>query len=260
MASSVSKPEPLPLPVPWSQAQVVVVVPTYNEATNLPLLVDQLLALPLPNLRVLVVDDNSPDGTGEVADKLAVAQEGRVVVVHRAGKEGLGRAYVDGIGRALESGAEFVVQMDADLSHPPAHVPQMLGTMLATGAGLVIGSRYVSGGALAEDWPLYRKMLSGWANFYVKQLLNLQIRDMTAGFKIWRAEVLRDINLDQIRSNGYSFQVEMHYLAQKRHHKIIEVPIHFNERQHGESKMSLGVKAESALMPFRLRRRHRPTS
>jgi dolichol-phosphate mannosyltransferase len=257
MATSAST--PAPLPSPWCDAQIVVVVPTYNEATNLPLLVEELLALPLPNLRVLVADDNSPDGTGEVAEKLAAAHDGRVLVVHRAGKEGLGRAYVDGIGRALDAGAEFVVQMDADLSHPPEYVPQLLGTMLATGAGLVIGSRYVSGGALAEDWPLYRKALSGWANFYVKLLLGLQVRDLTAGFKIWRAEVLRDIGLDQIRSNGYSFQVEMHYLTHRRHHKIVEVPIHFNERQHGESKMSFGVKVESALMPFRLRRRHRRT-
>ncbi len=255
MTSFVSKVEPLP--APWCDANVVVVVPTYNEATNLPLLADELLALPLTNLRVLVVDDNSPDGTGEVADKLAEAHEGRVIPVHRAGKEGLGRAYVDGIGRALDAGADFVVQMDADLSHPTAHIPQMLGTMLSTGAGLVIGSRYVSGGALADDWPLYRKMLSGWANFYVKRLLGLQVRDMTAGFKIWRAEVLRDIRLEEIRSNGYSFQVEMHYLAQRRHHKIVEIPIHFNERQHGESKMSLGVKLESAIMPLQLRRRHR---
>jgi dolichol-phosphate mannosyltransferase len=248
---------PAPLPAPWRDAQVVVVVPTYNEATNLPLLVEELLALALPNLRVLVADDNSPDGTGEIADKLAATYEDRVIVVHRAGKEGLGRAYVDGIGRALDAGAEYVVQMDADLSHPTEYVPQLLGTMLATGAGLVIGSRYVSGGALAEDWPLYRKALSGWANFYVQRLLSLQVRDLTSGFKIWRAEVLRDIGLDGIRSNGYSFQVEMHYLAHKRRHKVVEVPIHFNERQHGESKMSFGVKLESAVMPFQLRYRHR---
>jgi dolichol-phosphate mannosyltransferase len=257
MATSAST--PAPLPSPWCDAHIVVVVPTYNEAANLPQLVEELFALPLPNLRVLVADDNSPDGTGEVAEKLAATHQDRVIVVHRPGKEGLGRAYVDGIGRALDAGAEFVVQMDADLSHPTMYVPQLLGTMLATGAGLVIGSRYVSGGALAEDWPLYRKALSGWANFYVKRLLGLQVRDLTAGFKIWRAEVLRDIGLDKIHSNGYSFQVEMHYLAHKHGHKIVEVPIHFDERRHGESKMSLGVKLESAVMPFRLRRQHRKT-
>jgi dolichol-phosphate mannosyltransferase len=248
---------PAALPSPWCDANVVVVVPTYNEAANLPLLVGELLALPMPNLRVLVADDNSPDGTGEVADKLAAEHDARVVVVHRPGKEGLGRAYVDGIGHALEAGADYVVQMDADLSHPTEYIPQMLGTSLSTGASVVIGSRYVSGGELAKDWPLYRKMLSGWANFYVETLLSLRIKDMTAGFKIWRAEALRDIGLHRIRSNGYSFQVEMHYLAQKLGHKIVEIPIHFNERRHGESKMSFAVKMESALMPFQLRFRHR---
>jgi dolichol-phosphate mannosyltransferase len=248
---------PAALPTPWCDAKVVVVVPTYNEAANLPLLVGELLGLPTPNLRVLVADDDSPDGTGDVPDKLAAEHTDRIIVLHRPGKEGLGRAYVDGISRALATGADYVVQMDADLSHPTEYIPQMLGTTLATGAGLVIGSRYVSGGELAQDWPFHRKLLSGWANFYVETLLSLRIKDMTAGFKIWRADALRDIGLQDIRSNGYSFQVEMHYLAQKHGHKIVEVPIHFNERQHGESKMSFAVKMESALMPFQLRFRHR---
>jgi dolichol-phosphate mannosyltransferase len=250
--------EAVELPAPWSEAQVVAVVPTYNEVSSLPLLVGDLLALPLPNLRVLVADDNSPDGTGDVADKLALQHPGRILVTHRAGKEGLGRAYVDGMRRALDAGADYVVQLDADLSHPPVFIPQMLGTLLSTKASVVIGSRYVSGGQLAQDWPLYRKALSGWANFYVGSLLSLRIKDMTAGFKLWRADALRDIGLDNISSNGYSFQVEMHYLAQRRGHKIVEIPIHFNERQHGESKMSMGVKIESAIMPFRLRARHGP--
>lgn len=252
--------EAVELPPPWNQAQVVAVVPTYNEVSNLPLLVDELLALPLPHLRILVADDSSPDGTGEVADKLALAHPDRVLVVHRPGKQGLGRAYVDGMQRALDLGAEYVVQLDADLSHPPAYITQMLGTMHSTEASVVIGSRYVSGGRLAEDWPLYRKALSGWANFYVGSLLHLRIRDMTAGYKIWRAETLCDIGLHNITSNGYSFQVEMHYLAQLRGHKILEIPIHFNERQHGESKMSFGVKLESAVLPFQLRARHRKSA
>jgi dolichol-phosphate mannosyltransferase len=249
--------EPVHLPTPWSEAKLVAVVPTYNEAQSLPLLVARLIALPLPNLRILVADDNSPDGTGEVAEKLAREHEGRITVVHRTAKVGLGRAYVDGIGRALESGADFVAQLDADLSHPPEYLTQMLGTLLATDAGLVIGSRYVSGGLVAQDWPLYRKALSGFANFYVETLLHLRIKDMTAGFKVWRAQTLREIGLSNITSNGYSFQVEMHYLAQLGGHKIVEVPIHFDERQHGESKMSTSVKVESALMPFTLRSRHR---
>jgi dolichol-phosphate mannosyltransferase len=247
------------LPSPWREAQVVAVVPTYNEADNLPLIVARLLALPLPNLRVLVADDNSPDGTGEVADKLALEHPDRVIVVHRSGKAGLGRAYVDGIGRALDAGAEYVVQIDADLSHPPEYITHMLGALRSTGADLVIGSRYVSGGHLADDWPLYRKALSAWANFYVGTLLTLRVKDMTAGFKIWTADALRTIGLANVTSQGYSFQVEMHYLAGRHGLKIVEVPIHFDERQHGASKMSMRVKLESAVMPFRLRRLHRRT-
>ena len=155
------------------------------------MLVERLLALPLPGLSILVADDNSPDGTGEVADKLAVEHPDRIEVVHRAGKEGLGRAYVDGIGRALDGGAEYVAQMDADLSHPPEALPGMLGALLSTQAGVVIGSRYVPGGQLDEAWPLYRRALSGWANLYVHTLLRVRIRDLTAGFKIWRADALR---------------------------------------------------------------------
>ncbi|MFU8851465.1 polyprenol monophosphomannose synthase [Micromonospora sp. SL1-18] len=249
--------EPVQLPSPWRDARLTVVVPTYNEAGNLPALVERLLALPLPGLKVLVADDNSPDGTGEVADKLAIEHPDRVLVAHRPGKEGLGRAYVDGIGRALDDGAEFVAQMDADLSHPPAALPGMLGALLATQASVVIGSRYVPGGELDESWPLYRRALSGWANLYVHTLLRVRIRDLTAGFKIWRADALRDIGLDRVQSNGYSFQVEMHYLATKLGHTILEVPIRFEERREGVSKMTTATKIESALMPFKLRSRHR---
>ena len=249
--------KPVELPSPWREARLTVVVPTYNEAGNLPVLVDRLLALPLPNLSILVADDNSPDGTGEVADKLAIEHPERIQVVHRPGKEGLGRAYVDGMSRAMESGAEFVAQMDADLSHPPEALPGMLGSLLSTQASVVIGSRYVPGGELDQAWPLYRRALSGWANFYVHTLLQVRIRDLTAGFKIWRTEALRDIGLDRVQSNGYSFQVEMHYLAAKLGHTILEVPIHFQERNEGESKMTTATKIESALMPFKLRSRHR---
>lgn len=245
------------LPAPWRDARLTVVVPTYNEVDNLPPLVERLLALSLPGLHVLIADDNSPDGTGEVADKLAAENPGRVTVVHRAGKEGLGRAYVDGMGQALDGGAEYVAQMDADLSHPPEALPGLLGTLMSTRAGVVIGSRYVPGGELDENWPFYRRALSGWANFYVHTLLNVRIRDLTAGFKVWRADVLRDIGLDRVQSNGYSFQVEMHYLATQLGHTIIEVPIRFEERTSGASKMTTRTKVESAVMPFRLRWRHR---
>ncbi|MDG6103275.1 polyprenol monophosphomannose synthase [Dactylosporangium aurantiacum] len=249
--------EPVRLPSPWCDEPLTVVVPTYNEAGNLPRLVERLLALPLPGLSILIADDNSPDGTGEVAEKLATEHPGRIRVVHRPGKEGLGRAYVDGIGKALEDGAKYVAQMDADLSHPPEALPGMLGALLSTHAGVVIGSRYVPGGQLDDAWPMYRRVLSGWANLYVHTLLQVRIRDLTAGFKIWRADALRAIGLDRVQSNGYSFQVEMHFLATKLGQTIIEVPIRFEERTDGVSKMTTATKVESAMMPFKLRLRHR---
>lgn len=244
------------LPEPWASAAVTVVMPTYNEADNLPVVLDALFALPLPALRVLVVDDNSPDGTGDLAERLARDTYGpdRLSVLRRPGKQGLGRAYVHGLGHALREGADYVVQMDADLSHPPEAVPQMLGTLLSTEADVVIGSRYATGGKLAENWAPHRKALSAWANFYVRLLLHLRIRDVTAGFKVWRRETLRLIDIAGITSNGYAFQVEMNYRTVRHGLKIVEVPIRFEERRDGHSKMSLGVQLESALMPFRLRR------
>jgi dolichol-phosphate mannosyltransferase len=244
------------LPEPWRSAAVTVVLPTYNEADNLPVITAELLALPLPNLRILVADDNSPDGTGQVADQLA-GEHGaaRVTVVHRQDKQGLGRAYVDGMTRAMRAGAEYVVQMDSDLSHAPRYLPQMLGTLLSADADVVIGSRYVAGASLASEWSWHRRALSGFANYYVRALLHLGIRDVTAGFKIWRSSALEVIDVASIRSNGYSFQVEMNYRSVRRGLKIVELPIHFAERREGESKMNVRVQLESALIPFLLRRR-----
>jgi dolichol-phosphate mannosyltransferase len=246
------------LPEPWRSAAVTVVLPTYNEAANLPVIVDALFSLPLTGLRILVADDNSPDGTGTIADEL-VARYGadRMTVLHRPGKQGLGRAYVDGMTQAMERGAEFVVQMDSDLSHAPDYLPQMLGTLLATNADVVIGSRYVSGASLAREWSWRRKALSGFANNYVRALLRLGVRDVTAGFKLWRASALTTIDVASIRSNGYSFQVEMNYRSVQRGLKIVEIPIHFADRRAGESKMSFKVQLESAMMPISLRRRSR---
>ena len=246
------------LPEPWRSAAVTVVLPTYNEADNLPVIVAELFTLPLSGLRVLVADDNSPDGTGAVADEL-VKRYGpdRMSVMHRPGKQGLGRAYVDGMTQALKAGAEFVVQMDSDLSHSPQYLPQMLGTLLATDADVVIGSRYVSGASLAREWSWQRKALSGFANMYVRVLLRLGVRDVTAGFKLWRSSALTAIDIASIQSNGYSFQVEMNYRTVQRGLKIVELPIHFADRRAGESKMSVKVQLESALMPFSLRRRSR---
>lgn len=250
-------PVPVTLPEPWSRSRLSVVVPTYNEAENLPVLVEQVTALPLPELRLVVVDDNSPDGTGEVADKLAAGHPGRITVLHRTAKDGLGRAYVAGMTRALDDGAEFVAQMDADLSHPPLYLPQLLGTLLSTDAGVVIGSRYVPGGSLSQEWGLRRRLLSGWANAYVKTILAMPLRDITSGFKVWRRSALEALDLPGIHSSGYSFQVEMHFRAYRRGQKIVEIPIHFEERAEGSSKMDLAVQVESALRPFQLLRHER---
>ncbi len=250
--------EVVELPEPWRSAVVTVVLPTYNEAANLPVIVAELLSLPLTGLRVLVADDNSPDGTGTVADELAEKYGAdKITVVHRPGKQGLGRAYVDGMTRAVAAGADFVVQMDSDLSHSPEYLPQMLGTLLATQADVVIGSRYVCGASLASEWAWHRKALSGFANLYVRALLRLGVRDVTAGFKMWRASALDTIDVASVRSNGYSFQVEMNYRSVQHGLKIVELPIHFADRREGESKMSLKVQLESAMMPFSLRRRAR---
>jgi dolichol-phosphate mannosyltransferase len=232
--------------------RVTVVVPTYNERDNLPVAVEQLTALPVPDLHVLVVDDNSPDGTGEVADKLAVDLPEVVSVLHRTEKDGLGRAYIAGITRALDEGADVVVQMDADLSHPAEVIPAMLEELAHPGTGVVLGSRYVPGGSTAAEWKWYRKALSAWANFYVNGILRLGIKDATAGFKAWKADTLRAIDIGSIRSNGYSFQVEMNYRAKRQGIGIAEVPIRFEERTLGASKMSLRVQLESALMPWKL--------
>jgi len=246
------------LPEPWRSAAVTVVLPTYNEAANLPVIVAGLLALPLTNVRILVADDNSPDGTGGIADELAERYGAdKMTIVHRPEKQGLGRAYVDGMTRAMAAGAEFVVQMDSDLSHAPKYLPQMLGTLLSSDADVVIGSRYVAGASLATEWSWRRRALSAFANTYVRVLLRLGIRDVTAGFKIWRGAALETIDVASIRSNGYSFQVEMNYRSVRHGLKIVELPIHFAERRDGESKMNVWVQLESALMPFVLRRRVR---
>jgi dolichol-phosphate mannosyltransferase len=247
------------IPRPWGETRLTVVMPTYNEADSLPKIAQEVLALPLPGLRLLVVDDNSPDGTGKLADEMA-GTDPRVRVLHRTAKDGLGRAYAAGMAVAVDDGARFVAQMDADGSHPPEYLPQMLGTALATGAGLVVGSRYVPGGRLATQWATHRRALSACANAYATTVLSLRIRDLTAGFNLWSATCLRDIGLSRVRSNGYSFQVETKFLAARAGHKVVEVPIHFEERAHGESKMSLAVQRESALLPLRLRWAHRGTA
>lgn len=241
-----------------SEPIVTVVIPTYNEADNLPLIAAELLELPVAGLRLLVVDDDSPDGTGKLADELAERHPGRVAVRHRPGKQGLGRAYVEGLQAALEGGADFVVQMDADLSHPPEAVPRLLRAALEGGADCVIGSRYVPGGTLAAEWSWHRRALSAFAGLYVRTILGLGLRDVTAGFKLWRASALAGLDLAGIASDGYSFQVEMHYRAARAGMSVVEIPIHFSDRHAGSSKLGMAAQLESALMPWRLRWKSKP--
>jgi dolichol-phosphate mannosyltransferase len=227
--------------------QPIVIVPTYNERDNLPLVVASLLRV--PGLRMLVVDDASPDGTGTVADELERSSGGRMSVLHRTGCRGLGRSYVDGIRRTLATDATVVCQMDADLSHDPADVPRLLEQI--ADADLVIGSRYIPGGRI-ENWPRRRMVLSRFANRYVRAITGLGINDCTGGFRCWRRQVLERMPLGQIKSNGYAFQVEMVWEAAAAGCRITEVPITFVERRHGASKLSSSVVVESALLPWRL--------
>ncbi len=210
-----------------------VIVPTYNERENIVLLVPELLALPL-GLNVIVVDDNSPDSTGLIVKEMAATQP-RVSVVHRPGKLGLGTAYITGFKKALASGAERILTMDADYSHHPRYIPAMIERSQA--ADLVIGSRYVRGGG-AVDSPALRRLLSYGANAFAKVVLGLRAMDCTAGFRCYRREVLESIELDAIFSDGYSFLIEMLYKVQRRGWKVAEVPIHFMDRRRGTSKIS----------------------
>jgi glycosyltransferase involved in cell wall biosynthesis len=212
-----------------------VIVPTYNEKGNITPLVRQLLALPI-DLGVIVVDDNSPDGTGEIADRLAAEHPGRMQVVHRAGKLGLGTAYIAGFKRAIAEDADLIITMDADFSHPPEKIPELVAKA-QSGCDLVIGSRYVPGGQ-AVECTLPRKILSWGANAFARSLLGLKAHDTTAGFRCYRREVLASIALDEIFSNGYSFLIEMLYKVQRQGWRVGEVPIVFHNRQQGVSKIS----------------------
>lgn len=230
--------------------KTTIVIPTYNEAKNLPVLVEKLFELPLEDLSILVVDDNSPDGTGNIAEELCVQHNGRVSVLHRAGKLGLGTAYIQGFQLAMEKGAEAVGQMDADFSHPPEKIIELVKTLES--CDMALGSRYVPGGKLDERWPFWRKALSGWGNFYARTILGLKLRDVTGGFRLWKSHTLKSMPLDRIRSNGYIFQVEMAYVANKLGFKFKEVPIYFADRRWGQSKMSFRIQIEAAIRVWQL--------
>jgi len=236
----------------------IVIIPTYNERDNVPALVDALLRH--EGVRVLVVDDQSPDGTGAVADDVARRHAGRVDVLHRTSDRGFGRSYIDGIKRALAERADLICQMDADFSHDPGCLPALLAA--ADGADIVIGSRYVRGGGVV-NWPARRRFLSRFANLYVRAITHLSVRDCTSGFRCWRREALASLPLDRFVSDGYSFLVEMLFIAARQGRRIAEVPIVYVERREGQSKMSRAVILESAITPWRLiaqRRTARPTS
>ncbi|HHH81662.1 MAG TPA: polyprenol monophosphomannose synthase [Chloroflexi bacterium] len=234
---------------------LTVVIPTYNEAENLPLLANALWKLPIPDLKILVVDDASPDGTGQIADALAERNPGRINIIHRSGKLGLGTAYITGFMRALEMGAEAVAQMDADFSHSPEYLPSFME--LLESCDLVIGSRYVPGGRLDERWGAGRVLLSWFGNFYARTILRLKVRDATGGFRLWKRQTLERMPLDRIRSNGYVFQIEMAYVAQRLGFRIRETPIYFEDRRIGQSKMSLRIQMEAAFRVWHLLWMHR---
>jgi dolichol-phosphate mannosyltransferase len=230
-------------------ARVWVVLPTYNERENLRLIVPRIRAS-LREATILVVDDGSPDGTGALADQMAMT-DAHIRVLHRTAKEGLAKAYAAGFGAALEAGAERVIQMDADGSHDPAALPRFL-EILDAGADLVLGSRYVRGGRTV-DWPLLRQFVSRGGNVYSQVVLGLPYRDLTGGFKAWRADLLRVVEAATIEASGYVFQVEMTWRAHRAGARIRELPITFRERQIGESKMSGGIFFEAAREVLRMR-------
>jgi dolichol-phosphate mannosyltransferase len=237
---------------PTTGARALVIVPTYNERENLPVLVEDLMRH--PEVRVLVVDDQSPDGTGTVADGLAHTHPGRVDVLHRKGQRGLGRSYVDGIAWGIHQPVDVICQMDADLSHDPRHLPALINA--AGQADVVIGSRYVPGGQIV-NWPARRRLLSRIANMYIRQITRLYPSDCTSGYRCWRRDALAAMPLDGFISDGYSFLVEMLFVAAGQGARIAEVPITFVERRLGQSKLSRAVLIESALMPWRLAARGR---
>lgn len=227
----------------------LVIIPTYNERENLPRIVPQVLSQD-PSLEVLVVDDGSPDGTGALADELAT-KDSRVHVLHRAGKQGLGTAYLAGFRWGLEHGYDHLFEMDADFSHDPAHIPQFLAAI--ADADLVLGSRYLHGRVTVVNWPMGRLLLSYFANIYARVVTGLPVADATGGFKCFRREVLEALELDKVESNGYAFQIEMSFRAWKKGFRLKEIPIMFVDRDIGESKMSKRIVREAVWRVWRLR-------
>lgn len=232
--------------------KTLMLIPTYNEKDNLPVLVADLMAI--TDVSVMVLDDQSPDGTGRIADELAGKFPGRVQVLHRSGQRGLGVSYLEGFHRAINSDFDFIGQMDADLSHDPRYLPAMID-LAAKGADLVIGSRYLNGISVV-NWPLRRIILSQFANFYIRTVTGLRLRDITTGYRCWRRTSLAKLPLDRIVSDGYAFLLDVTFMAADAGLRIEESPIIFIERRQGASKLSSGVLVESLFTPWKLIMRH----
>jgi len=231
--------------------KLYIVTPTYNEARNLPKLVSALMALSIEDIHVLVVDDNSPDGTGRVADELAEMHPGSISVIHRSGKLGLGSAYITGFKQAIDAGATAVAQMDADLSHPPDLLIELIQSL--QDFDVAMGSRYIPGGSVDMNWPWWRKSLSAFGNQYARYILGLPVRDATGGFKVWKRKTLAGMPLNRIRSNGYAFQIEMAYVAYLLNYSFVEKAFYFPNRDWGKSKMSFRIQLEAAYRVWKMR-------
>lgn len=235
--------------------KTTIVIPTYNEKENLPILLENIFALKQESLYVLIVDDNSPDGTGQLADKLKEKYQPYLQVFHRPAKTGLGRAYIEGFQIAIDEGADIIGQMDADFSHPIDKIPALIAA--ASKGNIAVGSRYVKGGSLDDKWPLWRKALSSFGSSYSRAILRVKLNDVTAGYRFWPRQALSAMPFDRIGSGGYVFQVEMSYVANKLGFQFTEVPIHFAERVAGISKMSFRIQIEAAIQVWLLPRRYR---
>ena len=236
-----------------SSLKVAIVVPTYNESETLPVLIEKVLEQNIDGIGFVVVDDGSPDGTGEIADRLADEFDGVFIVLHREGKQGLGTAYMAGFQMALDSGADQIVEMDADLSHPPEVLRRLIGELY--GADVAVASRYVSGGGVDPEWSWGRRQISYWGNVGIRTILGLKVKDATAGFKGFRRKALESIGIDRLTLTGFGFQAEVAYRCQQADMNVVELPYTFMERTAGKSKMSFGIVVEAlfALLWLRIR-------
>jgi dolichol-phosphate mannosyltransferase len=231
--------------------KTMVVMPTYNEADNLVQIVAELMTLELGGLEILIIDDNSPDGTGEIAEELRAQYADKLHVIHRQGKMGLGTAYITGFRYALDDGADYILQMDADFSHSPAYLPLFLDKMAE--CHVAIGSRYIPGGGVDERWSPWRRFLSWGGNLYARVITGLRIHDTTGGFRCFRRQALRALELERIRSEGYAFQIEVAYACQKKGLRLCEIPIYFEDRSMGRSKMSSRIILEAMWRVWQMR-------